>query len=422
MNLKLSISTLLITLLFTTLLLAEDPGARHWPRWRGPDGSGSADTGTYAVKFNATEGLVWKAELPGRGHSTPIVWGDNIVITASADGEDAVLNFDWSGKMRWTTKIGSKSARAKRSSGANPSAVTDGKLIFVYYKSGAVACVDFAGKLLWKKNIQEMFGKDTLYHDLGTSPVLTNNFVVIAKMDTKKGVLVAFEKKTGRRAWKVDRNYPTPAEGDHSYASPIVMERDGKQVILVWGAEHLTAHDATNGKLIWDCGDFNPTKKRNWVIVGSPVVIGDMAVMSYGRGSRLAGVKLGGAGDVTKTHRLWDRGDTGSFCPSLSAHGGKVYMLGDEGQIECIDPKTGKSLWSTKLPRASGKFRSSPMVAGNKLYMIRDSGVVYVADISGEFKLISTNHMGERILACPVPVADRLLIRGEKHLFCVGSK
>jgi outer membrane protein assembly factor BamB len=147
-----------------------------------------------------------------------------------------------------------------------------------------------------------------------------------------------------------------------------------------------------------------------------------MAVVPYGRGTCLHGIKLGGNGDVTETHRAWKRSDTGSFVPSPAEYQGRVYVLRDRGEIDCIDPATGKTLWSESLPKKSSSYYASPSVADGKIYAAREDGVIFVAGIDGKFKLLSENDMGERVIASPAPVADRLLIRGEKHLFCVGAK
>ena len=157
------------------------------------------------------------------------------------------------------------------------------------------------------------------------------------------------------------------------------------------------------------------------MVVGSHVVAGDIAVVPYGRGSHLTGIRLGGKGDVTNSHRLWTRTDSGSFVPTPAVSGGKVYLLRDRGDVHCVDPKTGKSHWEDAFPRASSSYYSSPTVAAGKLYAAREDGVVLVADISKGFRYLGENDMGERVIASPVPVANRLLIRGENHLFCLGE-
>ncbi len=233
--------------------------------------------------------------------------------------------------------------------------------------------------------------------------------------------VIAFDKLNGNVHWRVSRDYPTPDEGDHSYATPIVYQEHGAQALLVLGGEHLTAHDASDGKIIWSCGGFNPEAKTNWVAIASPVIAGDIAIVPYGRGSRLHGIKLGGSDDVTTTNRIWERKDTGSFVPTPAEYQGRVYLLHDRGEVECIDPASGKTIWSGKFPKSSASYYSSPTVANELLYATREDGAVLVGRVDNQFEFIAQNDMGERLIASPVPVSDRLFIRGESHLFCLGA-
>ena len=398
----------------------------NWPRWRGPRDNGSTETGTYPVKWDASTNVLWKTPLPGKGCSTPIVWNERIYVTAPAGGQDSLLAFDWNGKPLWQTPLGpERPGKNRNGSGSNPSPTTDGTAIFTYFKSGNLAAFEMDGKVRWKTNLLERFGKDTLYWDYGTSPVLTEKDVIATMMHHGESYVAAFDKITGDMRWKVARNYQTPTEGDHSYATPIVIRHAGKEALLIWGGQHLTAHDPANGAILWSCGDFNPDSKNNWVAVASPVVVGDIAVVPYGRGSRLHGIKLGGAGDVTSTHRAWVREDTGSFVPTPLEYKGLIYLVRDQGrergQVECVDPANGKTLWTGELPKGSSTYYSSPAAAGGKLYAAREDGVIFVAKIEGGFEVLSENNMGEPVIASPVPVANRLLIRGEKHLFCIAA-
>jgi outer membrane protein assembly factor BamB len=273
----------------------------------------------------------------------------------------------------------------------------------------------------WQTNLLERYGKDTLYWDYGTSPVLTEKDVIATMMHHGESYVAAFDKKTGELHWKVARNFVTPTENDHSYATPLVIRHQGKEAILVWGGEHLTAHDAANGETLWSCGNFNPEAKSNLVAVASPVIAGDLAIVPYARGSRLHGIKLGGQGDVTSTHRTWLREDTGTFVPSPIEYKGRIYLVRDRGQVECIDPAHGKTLWTGELPKAGSSYYSSPAAADGKIYAAREDGVIFVVNIDGPFKVLSENKMGEPVIASPVLVANRLLIRGEKHLFCIAG-
>ncbi len=402
--------------------LAAEPGPNSWPGWRGPVSAGSTASGSYASGWADGKNILWTAPLPGKGCSTPVVWGDSIFVTVPIEGEDGIMAFDWKGKVRWQSRMGkTRAGKHRNGSGANPSPVTDGKYIFAYYRSGNFAGLDIKGKVLWTTNLQKRFGQDTLYWDIGTSPVVTERHAVIAVIQERGSFLAAFDKKSGEIAWKVARNYECPTEGDHSYTTPIVVRHEGREAILVWGAERLTLHSAADGKIIWSCAGFNPEEKRNWVTVASPVISAGVVVVPYGRGERLAGVKLGGKGDVTETHRLWTVTGNGTFVPTPAAAGGEVYILRDKGQVVCLDSKTGKTKWSGRMPKHRAKYYSSPLVAGGNMYAAREDGVVVVARLGADFKVLSENDMGERMIASPVPVAGRLLLRGDRALYCIAK-
>jgi outer membrane protein assembly factor BamB len=409
--------------LATISLTAED--VANWPHWRGPRDNGSITRGSYPVRWDATN-VSWEVALPGKGCSTPIVWEKRIFLTAPTNDLDAVLAFDWAGKLLWQTAFGHEQAgRHRNGSGSNPSPAADSNGVFVYFKSGTLAALELDRKVLWQTNLIEGFGPETLYWDQGTSPVLTESDVVIARMHHGESWLAAFNKKSGKLHWKTARNFETPVEGDNAYTTPILIQHRGKEALLVWGGQHLTAHDTADGTLLWSSGGFNPESKPNWPAVASPVVAGETAVVACGRADRgqplLYGIKLGGSGDVTETHRLWKREDTGTFVPTPAECQGRVYLLRDRGEIECLDPATGKTIWHEAFPKASSSYYASPLVAAGKLYAAREDGKVFVAKVEGAFELLAENNMGERVLASPVPMSNRILIRGEHHLFCVGS-
>lgn len=420
------LAAILLTVTTAAAAPTDQPAPDNWPRGRGPGDDGGNDRGTYPATWGAKAGVLWTADLPGKGCSTPIVWDRRIYLTAAAGGQDAVLAFDWAGKPLWQTKVGpERPGKNKNGSGSNPSLITDGRGVFAYFKSGALAALDLDGTVRWKSNLQQQYGKDTLYWDIGTSPVLTDKDVVIAVMQSGGSYLAAFDKATGDLHWKVARQYETPVEGDHSYATPIAFRQGEKEALLVWGAEHLTAHDAADGSVLWSCGGFNPKRHGNWPAVASPVIVGDTIVVPYGRGSELTGVRLDpkASGDITATHVAWRRTDTGTFCPTPAAYKGRVYLLRDRGEVECVDPADGKTLWKGQLLKGNGSYYSSPAVADGKLYAAREDGMVYVARVEGgPFEVLGQNDLGERTIACPVPVAGRLLLRGERHLYCVGAE
>ncbi len=423
-----SANRLYITALFLlfggNFLLADVPS--DWPRWRGPRDNGSTEVGTYPIKWDANS-VLWKAALPGKGCSTPIVRDQRIYLTAPANGLDAVLAFDWSGKQLWQTTLGAEDqGKHRNGSGSNPSPATDGAGVFVNFKSGTLAALELDGTIRWQTNLVERFGPDTLFWDHGTSPVLTGKCVVMARMHQGESWLAAFDKETGELRWKVPRNYEAPTECDHGYTTPLVVQHRGQEALLVWGGQHLTAHDTADGKVFWSCGDFNPDGNAMWPAIASPVIADDIAVVAFGRNDRnqprLHGIRLGGAGDVTGTHRIWKRADIGTFVPTPAEYQGRVYLVRDRGEVECIDPETGKTLWSDAFPKSRYAFYASPLIAGGNLYAVREDGVVFVASLTDGFELLAENDMGESVIASPVPAGNRLFIRGQQHLFCVAEK
>jgi len=401
--------------------------AGDWPRWRGPLDTGSVDGGVYPDSLSP-ETLIWQTPLPGKGCSTPIIVGNTLYVTAPFEGRDAVLAFDLAGKQLWQTVFEKEDAGKHRNgSGSNASPVSDGKAIYVYFKSGTLAAVDPSGKVLWQTNIVERFGKDTLYWDHGTSPVLTSTHVVLARMHNGESWLAAFDKRSGEMSWKTDRNFQTPQEGDHGYATPLVVMRDGRETILTWGAEHLTMHDAGSGKLLWTCGNFNPDGEKLWPSISTPVIVDGTAVIAFGRNDRgkprLHGIRLEGSGDVTANAHAWLRTDVGTFVPSAAVWNQKVYLVRDGGEVECLEPATGRSVWKNAFPKHRTNFYSSPVIAGGRFYAPREDGVVFVASVEGdEFRVLSQSDLQEPVIGSPIPVDGRIYVRGERHLFCFGIK
>lgn len=424
--------SVLLSLACWTVLTAVSGAAlgadiQDWPAWRGPKGAGSIEQGSYPASFSPQQAR-WQTPLPGKGCSTPIVLQQRIYLTAPVAGNDAVLCFDAAGKEVWRTAFGKEDAGKHRNgSGSNASPVTDGQAVFVYFKSGKFAALERDGKVRWETNLVERFGKDTLFWDHGTSPVLTSKHVVMARMHAGESWLAAFDKRDGSMAWKAARNYETPVECDHGYSTPLVISFAGKEAILVWGAEHVTIHDAADGQVLWTCGNFNPGANKLWPSIATPVIVDDMAVIAYGRNDRglprLHGIRLAGSGDVTGASHIWKREDVGTFVPTPLVHRGRVLVVGDQGEVECLDPKDGKTVWKGNFPKHRMKFYASPLVAGDRLYAPREDGVVFVASVANDqFQVLSENNMGESIIGSPVPFGDGLLLRGEGHLFHVAGE
>jgi outer membrane protein assembly factor BamB len=404
-----------------TLRAAAVQADENWPQWRGPQSNGAASAGDYPVTFDAERGVTWKIKLPGLGMSTPAVWGDRIFLTCGIDGLDGVCAYDFAGKQAWQKTLGQERAgKNPNGSGSNPSPTTDGEHLVVYFKSGTLACFDLDGNMAWQRNLQDDYGKDTLWWDLATSPVLAGDRVVVAVMHAGESFVAAFSLKDGSPAWKTPRQYTRPKESDQAYSTPQLVKLDGRDVVVTFGADHLTAHDAENGKLLWDDDSYNPRDAEMWRVIGSPVISGDVLFAPFGRGEWATAVRLSAAGPT----KLWERADRGlsSEVPTPVVDGDKAYMLTDRGGVKCLDLQTGKELWSGELPRNRNRYYASPVLAGGKLYCPREDGMLFVVGAGDSFELLSENNMGEKIVASPAPIREGLLIRGFNHLFWVSGK
>jgi outer membrane protein assembly factor BamB len=398
--------------------------AENWPNWRGPSSNGVAEGKEYPTKWSSTENVAWKVKLPGRGASTPIVWEDRIFLTCGVEGTNVLLAYDRGGKELWRTEIGkAKPFKSAKGSSTNPSATTDGKHVFVYFKSGDFGAVDFSGKVVWQMNLQETYGEDTLWHDVGTSPVLTKNHVIATVMHSGPSYLAAFEKDTGKLAWKQDRNTMAPSEAAQSYTTPTVVQDGDQELIVVLGADYVTGHAAASGQELWRVGSLNPRKNDFFRSISSAVVSDGVVIAPYARGSTVTAIKLGGQGDVTKSHVLWTKEDLGADVPTPIAQDGKVYLCNDKGQISCLDLKTGDPLWTTQPEKKRATTVSaSPILAGGKIYITREDGKTYVITPEKDSEIVAENTLsGEFVLATPIFVDGKVLLRTNDHLYCIGK-
>jgi outer membrane protein assembly factor BamB len=399
-----------------------------WPAWRGPSATGAVEGDAGYPERWSMDSLAWKAALPGKGTSTPVVAGGRIYLTSPSAGQDAFLAYDLQGRKLWETLLGALSDPRHRSlaSSCNASPVTDGKAVYAHFRSGHFAAVDLEGRVLWKHQLNERFGPEKLYWDSGASPLIAGDSIVISRLHDGESWVAAFDRRTGELRWKVARKSVAPAENNNGYATPILVDQSGRQAVLIWGADHVTTHALDDGRVLWTAGGFNPSGTANWPAIATPVRAGDTVLLPVGRDDRpgqanLYGLRLGGSGDVSASHKAWERHDVGVFVAAPVISGDRAYLLRHRGEVACLDPATGKTHWTAAFPKASAPYYASPVVAGGVLYAAREDGVVFAARVGREFRLLSENPMGERIIASPVPAAGRLILRGDQHLFCIAG-
>ncbi len=380
------------------------------------------------MEFDAEgKGVAWKAALPGRGCSTPIVSRGLLFLTAPIEGKDSILAFDLEGKEKWRQSFDKETPGRgqKVGSGANSSAVSDGETVVAYFKSGLVAACSSDGKKLWDKNLQKEYGKDTLWWDQGTSPVLFEKNVIIAVMQTEgNSYLVSLDLESGNEVWKTERKFETAKESGDSYTTPHLISVDGVVNVVSFGADHITGHDAKTGKLLWSSGGINPEVEGMWRTIASSVVVDGIVVVPHGRGKYLMAIKAGGKGDVTETNVLWRKEMVNTDAASPVVSDGKVIILTDRGKergkILCVKAETGELLWEGKLPKSAKTFYSSPILVGDTLCCPREDGVVLMAKISekglGEVKECK---LGQSFIASPIYVDGKLILRGDDFLWCL---
>ena len=406
------------------LLLAphDYAAAENWPQWRGTNQDGVSLSTGFPTEWGEGKNILWKVKVPGWGTSTPAIWEDRIFLTCDGGEQNSLVCLNREGKQRWQVNVGSTAGnRNRKASASNPSPVTDGKRVYAYYRSGDLACVDLEGKIVWRTNLQDEYGRDSLGWDLGTSPVLTERSVVIAVMHQGPSYVVAIDRESGKQVWKQERRGDAPGEARDSYTTPLVTHDGDRETVVVLGADYITAHAADTGKETWRTESLNPSGRGNWRSIASPVVSGGLVVAPYSRGNTLSAVRLGVDRKAAKADVAWDIDIPTTDVPSPVAYQGKIYLCGDRGDVTSIDAASGKELWTTQLPRNRYPFSSSPVIAEGRLYATRENGTTYVLALGDQPKLVATNALRENTYATPVFLDGRVFLRTSDYLFCIGT-
>ncbi|SMP61953.1 Outer membrane protein assembly factor BamB, contains PQQ-like beta-propeller repeat [Neorhodopirellula lusitana] len=409
-----------------------------WPQWRGPSQQGVAPETNLPTKWS--ESTAKRIEIPGRGSSTPVVVGNVAYLTSGIDGQNTLLAIDLDeAKTVWQIDLGSdRGNKHRKGSGSNPSPVTDGNYIAAYFRSGDLACVKPDGTKVWSVNLQEEFGEDTLWWDLGSSPLLVDSMVVIPVMQTGPSYLVAFDLATGKQLWKVDRTTEAPEEAAQSYSTPLAVNVNGTKMIAVMGADTLTLNQASDGKEVARLGGFNPEAQKYFRSIASPVADGNLILCPYSRGATVTAVDLAKlASGAGKDSILWHRDDLGSDVPTPTMRNGIAYFISDgkknKGTVTAIKADSGKTLWEVSLPRTRQSYSSSPLLAGDKLYVTGEDAKTAVvgplqttkepgSNAADQPTVLSVNEVDDNeafTVASPTPAGNRLLLRTKGFLYII---
>jgi outer membrane protein assembly factor BamB len=426
--------------------LAVEP-SYNWPQWRGPAGQAISTDSRVPLEWSATDNVLWKTPIPGRGHSQPIVWGDRVFLTTAVEGEvvpgaQAVKHMDEgkeflhpdalgankkhtfkvialdadSGRVRWERTAWEGTPyddRHKKSSYAAPTPVTDGRRVFAYFGTEGLYAYDFDGTLAWKA----MPGKvATLGMAVGTSPVLSGDLVILQCDEDggKASFIVAYDKKTGKEAWRQSRPVQV------SWSTPVLVNaRAPKRTELVTtGNEWVIAYDPATGSELWR------TKGVAANAIPTAVTGDDLVIVSAGYPDKVAmAIRPGGSGDITGTDRiLWKYAKGTAYVPSPILFGDYVYLVTDKGLVTCLDARTGELKYEGARVPVPATFVSSPVAIDGRLVWVSEEGDAFVIKPGPRHEVLRTNALGEAVFASPAIAQGRLFLRGAQNLYCIGKK
>ncbi len=395
------------------LALACVSWAQEWPSWRGPRGDGtSAETG-FPLRWGPSENVAWKVPLPGKGHSSPIVWGDRIFVSTCLEDrrERKLLCFDArDGRLLWDRVLLTAKLERKHNlnSYASSTPATDGRHVWVAFLDGAdfaVFCCDADGNLRWRV----VPGKFFSVHGFCSSPVLHKDLVIFNGDQDAEAWIVALDKSTGAVRWRADR-----PNRMRSYAPPVVFDAAGRLQLVLSGSRSVCSYDPATGRQWWIVD--GPTDQ----MVASMVFAEGVFFVTGGYPElHILGIRPDGEGNVTGTHVLW-RGTEGvSYVPSPVAWGSSFYLVSDGGVASCLDARTGKRFWMERLGR---HHSASPVAAGGFLYFPDDDGVTHVLKAGQAFEVEARNELGEGCRASPALSRGRIYFRTLNHLWCIGGR
>jgi outer membrane protein assembly factor BamB len=406
-----------------------------WTHWRGPSYQGYVEDGHVPLAWSETQNLLWKATLPGRGNSSPIVWGDRVFLTAADEknGERWVLCVQASdGKLHWQQQaaVEKSPGRTHEWNGhASPSCTTDGTYVYAFFGTPGLFCFDFEGRLIWK----HAFGVFTCKNGWGVaaSPFLFED-LVIQNCDTDgpdglpKGsdpqhaapmALVALDKQTGKVRWQ------TPRDQGFGFSTPVLVPTpDGRRELVLNGQDGVWAYDPRTGREVWHCERH---KGANNAKFGEPLPVFNRGTLyaASGRPGPMQAIRLGGQGDVTATHVLWDF--TRAGCRDIASPilwGDSLFAGNREGFLTCQDTRDGRFVFKERAAKKS--FSASPVAVRGKLLFLAEDGATFVVEPARELKITGRNVLsdGTEFRASPAVVDGRLYLRSQSHLYCIGEK
>ncbi len=411
--------------LFSSASAQNRKSFRNWEQFRGPAGSGIATARNLPTQWGDTKNIIWKTELPGAGTSSPVIIGDRIFLTCyrgyGAPGKPTgdinnlrlkvVCLSRSEGKILWIKTIKPnfpEQATIRDQHGYSSSTpVADGDRVYVFFGKTGVFSFDYDGNQLWHRRV----GSKLNGWGSAASPVLYENLLIVnASIESES--LVALDKKTGKEKWRTGGI-------KEAWNTPLLMKnRQGKEELIVPIFQNVLSFSPQTGRKRWTCDTG-----INWYMVPSAVANNGIVYVIGGRSGDSLAIKSGGSGNVTQSHRLWKL-NKGSNVSSPIYYQGKLYWMHEKlGIAYCVDASTGKIIYEQRVPRA-GQIYAAPALADGKIHYLARNGRAFVIAADPQYKLLATNQLEERgrFDASPAIADNRLFIRSNKYLYCIGYK
>ncbi len=435
-----------------TLLHGQDAGGSvGWPQWRGPTADGVVKQGNPPIEWSETHNIRWKREIPGEGHSTPVVWGGRIYLLAAVpdprgteakpeanpvpraepspdrsrrrgggqapdrDFHFTVLCLDRSGgEILWSREASRQrphEGRHPTNSFASGSPVTDGKHLIASFGSRGLYCYDMDGGLVWEKDLGQMHTRNGFGE--GTSPALDGNTLVVLWDTEEDSWIYAFDKRDGSALWKQARDEPT------TWSTPHILNYEGRKQVVVNATQAVRSYDLETGELLWECGGQTANAIPSVVSDANTVY----AVSGY-RGNTAMAISLGHRGDLTGGAAVrWSYHRGTPYVPSPLLYGGLLYFTqSNDAMLSCLNVTTGEPFYSQQRLEGPSGFYASPVGVADRVYLVGRNGTSVVVERSKELKIIATNVLEDPMDASPVVVGDELYLRGHHFLYCIAQK
>ncbi|MEQ8790423.1 MAG: PQQ-binding-like beta-propeller repeat protein [Pirellulaceae bacterium] len=429
---KLSLRAVAAFSLLIVVSLSSITRAENWPQWRGPRNDGVSHEKDLPVRWSKTENVAWRLPMPGPAGSTPAVWGDKIFLTSvDDDGRLLLMCVGTDGKEQWRQVVGegNRDVRGDEGNSAAPSPSTDGRHVWVFMANGLLGCYTADGKQVWKTDLQDRYGKFKIAFGMTATPVLDKGRLYVqlihgeGKVETQEARVVCLDAATGEEVWSQARPSDAVKECEHSYASPSIYRDGEREYLLTHGADYVVAHSLKDGRELWRCGGLNPYARYNPTLrfVSSPLATPGLIIVPSAKRGPVFALHPDLEGDVSEQESAfqWRLDSNTPDVPSPVLYDGLVYLCRENGNLMCVDAKTGELLYEERT--TSDRHRASPVVGDGKVYTTARGGVVTVTRAGRDFEILAQNELGEDISASPAISDGRIYLRTFDALYAIGK-